>query len=85
MLALLEPSQPGFSYSGGFQMSKVKIRLMSASLTDVQKLRPHFLKKHPQSILGKPMMGKNPRYEDSPKWFVYGDYEFGKIRRRRGE
>ena len=67
-------------------MSKVKIRLMSASKTDVEKLRKHFLKNHPQAILGHPRPGGNPKYADQPtKWFVYGDYEFGKIRRRRGE
>ena len=66
-------------------MSKVKIRLMSHSKTDVEKLRRHILKKHPQAILGHPRQGANPKYEGAHKWFVYGDYEFGKIRRRRGE
>ena len=66
-------------------MSKVKIRLMSTSKSDLEKLRRHFLKKHPQAILGKPRMGTNPKYDDNQKWFVYGDYEFGKVRRRRGE
>ena len=65
-------------------MSKVKIRLMSTSKADVEKLRRHFLKKHPQAILGHPRKGSNPKYADAQKWFVYGDYEFGKIRRRRG-
>jgi hypothetical protein len=66
-------------------MSKVKIRLMSTSKADVEKLRRHFLKKHPQTILGHPRKGSNPKYADAQKWFVYGDYEFGKIRRRRGD
>ena len=66
-------------------MSKVKIRLMSTSKSDVEKLRRHFLKSHPQAILAKPRMGTNPKYDDNQKWFVYGDYEFGKVRRRRGE
>ena len=66
-------------------MSKVKIRLMSTSKSDVEKLRTHILKKHPQAILGKSRMGTNPKYDDNQKWFVYGDYEFGKVRRRRGE
>ena len=66
-------------------MSKVKIRLMSHSKTDVEKLRRHFLKKHPQAILGHPRQGSTPKDEGAQKWVVYGDYEFGKIRRRRGE
>jgi hypothetical protein len=66
-------------------MSKVKIRLMSTSRSDVEKLRRHFLKSHPQAILGKARMGSNPKYDDNQKWFVYGDYEFGKVRRRRGQ
>ena len=66
-------------------MSKVKIRLMSTSKADVEKLRRHFLKSHPQAILGKPREGTNPKYVGNQKWFVYGDYEFGKIRRRRNQ
>ena len=66
-------------------MSKVKIRLMSTSKADVEKLRKHFLKKNPQLILSNPRKGSNPKYEGNQKWFVYGDYEFGKVRRRRGE
>ena len=65
-------------------MSKVKIRLMSTSKADVEKLRKHFLKKHPQAILGHPHEGPTKIWKKS-KWFVYGDYEFGKIRRRRGD
>ncbi len=71
--------------NGVVDMSKVKIRLMSTSKSDVEKLRSHFLRKHPQAILGKPREGSNPKYEGKQKWFVYGDYEFGKVRRRRGE
>tara|TARA_Y100000004_G_C8746613_1_gene340576 strand:+ start:378 stop:581 length:204 start_codon:yes stop_codon:yes gene_type:complete len=67
-------------------MSKVKIRLMSHSKSDVEKLRRHFLKKHPQLILGHPRQGQNPKYDEAgQKWFVYGDYEFGKVRRRRNQ
>lgn len=66
-------------------MNKVKIRLMSTSKSDVEKLRRHFLKKHPQVILGHPRKGSNPKYAGKQKWFVYGDYWFGKVRRRRGE
>ena len=66
-------------------MSKVKIRLMSTSKSDVETLRRHFFKSLPQAILGTPREGSNPKYEGRQKWFVYGDYEFGKIRRRRAE
>jgi hypothetical protein len=66
-------------------MSKVKVRLMAGSENEIQKLRRHFLKKHPQLILSNPRKGSNPKYSSSQKWFCYGDYEFGKIRRRRGE
>jgi hypothetical protein len=63
-------------------MTKVKIRLMSTSKSDVEKLRRHFLKSHPQAILAHPI--QLSRHHDQ-KWFVYGDYEFGKIRRGQGE
>ena len=66
-------------------MSKVKIRLMATSKNEVEKLRKHLLKKLPQLILSHPRKGGNPRYEGNQKWFSYGDYEFGKIRRRRGD
>ena len=58
---------------------------MSTSKADVEKLRRHFLKSHPQAILGKPREGTNPKYVGNQKWFVYRDYEFGKIRRRRNQ
>jgi hypothetical protein len=61
-------------------MSKVKVRLVAASRSDVEKLRRHFLKKHPQMIMSKPKQGNNPKYSN---WLSYGDYEFGKIRQRR--
>ena len=66
-------------------MTKVKIRLMAGSEKSCERLRKHMLKKHPQMILGRPMMGSNPKYKSRPKWFCYGDYEFGKIRRRRNQ
>jgi len=66
-------------------MSKVKIRLMSTNKNEIERLRRHLLKKHPQVILGHPRKGTNPKYEKNQKWFVYGDYEFGKIRRRRNQ
>jgi hypothetical protein len=66
-------------------LSKVKIRLMAESKNEVEKLRRHLLKKHPQIILSNPRQGSNPKYAEKQKWFSYGDYEFGKIRRRRGE
>jgi hypothetical protein len=65
-------------------MSKVKIRLMAGSENEIQKLRRHFLKKHPQLILSHPHEGPRTT-KKKPNWFCYGDYEFGKIRRRRGE
>lgn len=64
-------------------MTKVRIRLMAQSEKACERLRKHMLKKHPQMILGKPQEGANPKYKSSQKWFCYGDYEFGKIRRRR--
>ena len=64
---------------------KVKVRLMGTE-KEVSRLRNHLLKKHPQMILGKPQKGNNPRYDEiGQKFFVYGDYEFNKIRRRRIE
>jgi hypothetical protein len=73
------------NYPGRMGMSKVRIRLMSETKKDLEKLRNHMLKKHPQMIMSKPRMGSNPKYHSAQKWFCYGDYEFGKIRRRRGE
>ena len=61
---------------------KVKVRLQG-NKKDVEKLRKHLLKKCPQLILGKPREGTNPKYHGKQKWSSYGDYWFGKIRRRR--
>ena len=66
-------------------MTKVKIRLMAGSESSINRMRNHMLKKHPQMIMSKPRMGTNPKYASRPKWFCYGDYEFGKIRRRRNQ
>ena len=61
---------------------KVRIRLQGTK-SEVDRLRKHLLKKHPQMILSKPREGTNPRYEGRQKWACYGDYQFNKIRRRR--
>ena len=61
---------------------KVKIRLQG-SKEDVEKLRRHLLKKHPQLILGKLREGTNPKYKDNQKYASYGDYKFNTIRKRR--
>jgi hypothetical protein len=66
-------------------LSKVRVRLMSETKKDLEKLRRHMLKKHPQMIMSHPRMGSNPKYQSAQKWFCYGDYEFGKVRRRRGD
>ena len=63
---------------------KVKVRLQG-SKKDVEKLRKHLLKKCPQLILSKPREGTNPKYDGKQKWSSYGDYWFGKIRRRKSE
>ena len=63
---------------------KVKVRLQG-NKKDVEKLRKHLLKKCPQLILGKPREGTNPKYDGAQKWSSYGDYWFGKIRRRKSE
>jgi hypothetical protein len=63
---------------------KVKVRL-SGTKAEVTRLRKHLLKKHPQMILSNPREGSNPKYAGNQQWFVYGDYEFGKVRRRRSE
>ncbi len=65
-------------------MGKVRIRLQGAE-KDVAKLRKHLLKNHPQMILAHPREGTNPRYAGRQKWSAYGNYEFGKIRRRRNQ
>ena len=46
---------------------KVKIRLQG-NKKDVEKLRKHLLKKHPQLILGTPREGTNPKYKDNQKY-----------------
>jgi hypothetical protein len=63
---------------------QVKIRLQGAE-KDVDRLRKHLLKTHPQLILAHPREGTNPKYEGRQKWASYGNYIFGKIRRRRGQ
>jgi hypothetical protein len=82
LLALLEPQESYNRNPGGFCLSKVRIRLVAPKKGDVEKLRKHMLKKHPQMILSNPKQGNNPKYDN---WLCYGDYEFGKIRRRRSE
>ena len=78
----VDPSSPS---TNGEKKMKVKVRLMGTK-KEVERLRRHLLKKHPQMILNKPREGTNPRYaEVGQKWFVYGDYEFGTIRRRRNQ
>ena len=65
-------------------MAKVRIRLQGSE-KDVARLRKHLLKLCPQMILANPREGTNPRYAGRQKWSAYGDYEFGKIRRRRNQ
>jgi len=62
---------------------KVKVRIQGTK-AEVEKLRRHLLKKHPQLILSSPREGTNPRYADNQKWASYGDYQFGVVRKRRG-
>jgi len=62
---------------------KVKVRIQADSKKECEKLRQHLLKSHPQLILGSPRKGTNPKYEGMQKWASYGDYWFGKIRKRR--
>ena len=61
---------------------RVKIRLQGEKGA-VDRLRRHLLKSHPQLILANPREGTNPRYAGNQKWAAYGDYWFGKIRKRR--
>ena len=68
---------------GEKKMTKVKVRLQANTKEDCEKLRKHFLKKHPQMIMSKPREGTNPKYEGRQKWSCYGDYQFGVIRQRR--
>lgn len=63
---------------------KVRVRLQGTK-AEVTRLRNHMLKSHPQMILSKPREGTNPKYAGRQKWSCYGDYEFGKIRRRRSQ
>lgn len=63
---------------------KVKIRLQGTK-KEVERMRKHLLKKHPQLILGKAREGTNPKYTGNQKWSSYGDYWFGHIRKRRGD
>ena len=56
--------------SGGMAMSKVKIRLMAPSKNEVEKLRRHLLKKHPQLILSNPRQGSNPKYAEKQNGLV---------------
>ena len=65
-------------------MTKVRIRLMAHSQREIERLRTHMLKKHPQMIMGYPIIGP-PAAHKPQMWFCYGDYEFGKIRRRRNQ
>ena len=53
-------------------MSKVRIRLMAESKREIERLRNHMLKKHPQMIMAKPRKGSNPKYQSKQKWFCYG-------------
>ena len=61
---------------------KVRIRLQGTQ-KEVEKLRKHLLKNHPQMILSRSREGTNPKYAGRQQWSCYGDYEFNKIRRRR--
>lgn len=63
---------------------KVKVRL-SGSKKEVERLRKHMLKNHPQMILSSPREGTNPKYAKNQQWFCYGDYEFNKVRQRRSK
>lgn len=61
---------------------KVKIRIQG-NKRDVEKLRKHLLKTHPQLILASPRKGTNPKYNGNQKYSSYGDYQFNTIRKRR--
>lgn len=61
---------------------KVKVRIQG-SKKEVEKLKDLLLKRCPELILGSPREGTNPKYADNQKWASYGDFIFGKIRRRR--
>ena len=68
---------------GEKKMTKVKVRLQANTKEDCEKLRKHFLKKHPQMIMSKPREGTNPKYEPNQKYASYGDFQFHTVRRRR--
>lgn len=61
-------------------MKKVRIRLEGTG-DNVEQVKKHLLKNHPQMILGK--LVKNPNRDRS--WFVFGDYSIGQNRRRRNK
>ena len=63
-------------------MSKVKVRLQGSE-KEVERLRQLLLKRCPELILAKPRKGTNPKYADQQKYASYGDFEFGKKRKRR--
>ena len=64
------------------EMSKVKVRLQGSE-KEVERLRQLLLKRCPELILAKPRKGTNPKYADQQKYASYGDFEFGKKRKRR--
>jgi len=64
-------------------MSKIRIRITADNEKECDQMRKHFLKSHPQLIMSKPRKGSNPKYIENQKWFSYGDYQKGVIRRRR--
>ena len=62
---------------------EVKIRL-TGDEKDVRKLRRHLLKSHPQMILCTEFQGSVvPSSKNYEKYFSFGNYIFGKIRRRK--
>ena len=64
---------------------KVKLRIQGENEKEVQRLRRLLLKRCPELILANPREGSNPKYQGKQKWAAYGDFEFGKVRRRRSE
>ena len=61
----------------------IRVRLVGYG-DDLEKVREHFLRKHPQLILSK--MVKIPNRSGRPeksKFAVHGNYTIGKVRRRR--
>ena len=61
-------------------MKKVRIRLTGKG-DELEQVRKHLLKNHPQMILGK--MFKHPTKKR--QFLVFGDYTIGQIRRRRND